>query len=299
MQLIDGKKISREIKEEIASEVKDLLQKGMKQPHLAAVLVGHDAASETYVASKVKACQKVGFKSSEFRYESDISEDFLLQKIEELNKDDDIDGFIVQLPLPKHIREQKVIEAIAPEKDVDGFHPINVGKMVAGLPSHIAATPAGIIELLKRYEIETSGKTCAVIGRSNIVGTPVSLLMSRKAYPGNATVTLCHSRTKDIAKITKEADIVIVALGVKEFLTADMVKEGAVVIDVGIHRVKSEETKSGWKLCGDVKFDELAEKCSYITPVPGGVGPMTIVSLLRNTLTAAKEKHFNNNTSLS
>jgi methylenetetrahydrofolate dehydrogenase (NADP+)/methenyltetrahydrofolate cyclohydrolase len=292
MELIDGKKISSEVKQEIAAEVEVIKQAGGKTPHLAAMIVGHDGASETYVAAKVKACQMVGFISSEFRFEEDISEEELLAEIKKVNEDDDIDGLIVQLPLPKHISESKVIETIRPEKDVDGFHPMNVGKMVASLPTYLPATPAGIVELLKRYKIQTSGKNCVVIGRSNIVGTPMSVLMSRKAEYGDCTVTLCHSRTKNIAEITRQADIVIVALGIKEFLTGDMVKDGAVIVDVGIHRVKSDKTKSGWKLLGDVKFDEVAPKASFITPVPGGVGPMTIVSLLQNTLLAAKKEIY-------
>lgn len=292
MELIDGKKISNEVKQEIAAEVEKIKQVGGKVPHLAAMIVGHDGASETYVAAKVKACHMVGFKSSEFRFEEDITEEELLAEIKKVNEDDDIDGLIVQLPIPKHISESKVIEAIRPEKDVDGFHPMNVGKMVSSLPTYLPATPAGIVELMKRYKIQTSGKNCVVIGRSNIVGTPMSVLMSRKAEYGDCTVTLCHSRTKNIADITRQADIVIVAIGMKEFLTGDMVKEGAVIIDVGIHRVKSDKTKSGWKLLGDVKFDEVAPKASFITPVPGGVGPMTIVSLLQNTLLAAKKEIY-------
>lgn len=292
MELIDGKKISNEVKQEIAAEVEQIKKAGGKAPHLAAMIVGHDGASETYVAAKVKACLAVGFESSEFRFEDNITEEQLLEEIRKVNENDDIDGLIVQLPLPKHISETKVIETIRPEKDVDGFHPMNVGKMVASLPTYLPATPAGIVELLKRYKIETSGKNCVVIGRSNIVGTPMSVLMSRKAAYGDCTVTLCHSRTKNIGEITREADIVIVALGMMEFLTGDMVKEGAVIIDVGIHRVKSDKTKSGWKLKGDVNFDEVAPKASFITPVPGGVGPMTIVSLLQNTLLASKKEIY-------
>jgi methylenetetrahydrofolate dehydrogenase (NADP+) / methenyltetrahydrofolate cyclohydrolase len=290
MILIDGKKIAEEIKQEIAEEVKKILDKGVKAPHLAAVLVGHDGGSETYVASKVKDCEQVGFKSTLIRFEDDVTEKELLDKVEELNRDEDIDGFIVQLPLPRHISEQKVIEAINPQKDVDGFHPENVGRMVIGLPSFVSATPAGIIELFKRYNIPTAGKHCVVIGRSNIVGKPMSILMSQKATPGDATVTVCHSRTKNIKEIVLQADIIIAAIGSPEFVTADMVKEGAVVIDVGTTRVKSDVTKSGFKLTGDVKFDEVAPKCSYITPVPGGVGLMTRVSLLKNTLQAAKNR---------
>ena len=288
MERIDGKKISFQIKEEIAQEVEQLKEDGGKIPHLAAIIVGHDGASETYVGHKEKACQQVGFNSTVVRFEDDIAEDTLLRKVDELNNNTDIDGIIVQLPLPKHIAEQKVIEAIEPRKDVDGFHPINIGRMVIGLPSYVSATPAGIVELIKRYNIETSGKDVVVIGRSNIVGKPISILLSQKSESGNATVTLTHSRTKNLKEIVSRADIVIVALGKAEFLTADMVKKGAVIIDVGITRVKSDKTKSGWKLLGDVKFDEVSKKASYITPVPGGVGPMTIVSLLQNTLKSAK-----------
>ena len=287
MQIIDGKRIAEDIKEEIKLSVDAIKFRGFRVPHLAAVLVGRDGASETYVAHKVKACREVGFDSTLVRYDDDVAEDELLQRIYSLNADSAIDGFIVQLPLPKHIDEQKIIEAISPEKDVDGFHPINVGRMMIGLPCFVSATPAGIIELLKRYGVETRGKHCVVLGRSNIVGKPASILMARKDAPGDATVTVCHSRTKNIPEITRQADIIIAALGHPEFVTADMVKEGAVVIDVGTTRVASAETKSGWKLKGDVKFDEVAPKCSYITPVPGGVGPMTIVSLLKNTLKAA------------
>ena len=286
MQLIDGKATADKIKQEIAAEVADIVAKGGKRPHLAAILVGHDGGSETYVAAKVKACEVCGFKSTLIRYESDITEAQLLAKIAELNADDDIDGFIVQLPLPKHIDEQKVIEAIDYRKDVDGFHPVNVGRMSIGLPCFVSATPAGIIELLKRYNIETAGKNCVVIGRSNIVGKPVSTLMMQKGL--DATVTVCHSRTKNLKEICRQADIIIAALGKPEFLTADMVKDGVVIIDVGTTRVPSTETKSGFRLKGDVKFDEVAPKCSYITPVPGGVGPMTICSLMKNTLLAGK-----------
>ena len=292
MQLIDGKKIAAEIKAEIAQEVEVLKAGGHKVPHLAAVLVGHDGASETYVAGKVKSCGEVGFKSTLIRYEDDVTEAVLLKTVDDLNNDKDIDGFIVQIPLPRHISEQKVIEAIDPRKDVDGFHPQNVGRMVLGLPAFLSATPAGIMELLRRYHISTAGKSCVVVGRSNIVGKPISILMSQKADPGDATVTVCHSRTHNLSEIIRSGDIVIAALGKAEFITADMIKEGAVVIDVGITRVKSETTKSGWKLLGDVKFDEVAPKCSYITPVPGGVGLMTVVSLLRNTLKAAKKEIY-------
>ncbi len=290
--LIDGKAISKEIKSEIAKEVNQWVNAGNKRPHLAVIIVGHDGGSETYVAHKVKSCQEVGFTSTKIALEEDITEEELLKKVDELNQNDDIDGFIVQLPLPKHISEQKVIEAIDYKKDVDGFHPINVGRMSIGLPCFVSATPFGIVELLRRYKIETSGKHCVVIGRSNIVGKPIANLMMQKNDVGNSTVTVCHSRTKNIKEITRQADIIIVALGVPEFLTADMVKEGAVVIDVGTTRVKSDKTKSGFRLSGDVKFDEVAEKCSYITPVPGGVGPMTIVSLLQNTLLASKKSIY-------
>ena len=292
MELIDGKKISAEIKEEIANEVAQLRASGGKQPHLAAVLVGHDGGSETYVAHKVKACEQVGFKSTLLRFEDNVTEEELLAAVDQLNNDNDIDGFIVQLPLPKHISENKIIEAINPDKDVDGFHPVNVGRMSIGLPSFVSATPAGILELIKRYGITTSGKNCVVIGRSNIVGRPVSILLSQKADAGDATVTVCHSRTKSLKEVCVQADIIVAALGMPGFLKGDMVKEGAVVIDVGTTRVKSDKTKSGWKLRGDVEFDEVSPKCSYITPVPGGVGPMTIVSLLLNTLKAAKKEVY-------
>ena len=289
MKLIDGKAVSAQIKSEIAEEVLKIKAAGGKTPHLAAVLVGHDGGSETYVANKVKACQQVGFKSTLIRYEDDVTEEELLACVDRLNKDEDIDGFIVQLPLPDHISEVKITEAIDYRKDVDGFHPVNVGRLSLGMPCFLSATPSGILELLKRYDIETKGKHCVVLGRSNIVGKPVSMLMLQKSYPGDCTVTICHSRTKNIKEICLEADIIIAALGVPEFLTGDMVKEGAVVIDVGTTRVPSNETKSGFRLKGDVKFDEVAPKCSYITPVPGGVGPMTIDSLLRNTLLAGKK----------
>jgi len=288
MQLIDGKKIADEIKAEIKAEVDVMVSQGLRPPHLVAILVGHDGGSETYVSHKVKACEQVGFRSTLIRYEDDVTETELLRRIDSLNTDDDVDGFIVQLPLPKHIDEQKIIEAISPSKDVDGFHPVNAGRLMIGLPCFVSATPAGIMELLSRYGIDTRGKHCVVLGRSNIVGKPVSMLMAQKTAPGDATVTICHSRTPDIPDITRRADIIIAAMGQPEFVTADMVKEGAVVIDVGTTRVPSSETKSGWRLKGDVKFDEVAPKCSYITPVPGGVGPMTIVSLLRNTLQATR-----------
>ncbi len=292
MELLDGKMIADKVKQEIAQEVEQIIANGGKIPHLVAILVGNDGASETYVGHKEKACAQVGFKSTVLRFDETISEADLLAEVEKLNQNTDIDGFIVQMPLPKHISDQKVIEAIDPKKDVDGFHPVNVGRMVIGLPAYVSATPDGIIELLRRYNIETSGKHCVVLGRSNIVGRPIANLLSQKGKPGDCTVTICHSRTYDIPAITREADILIVALGQAEFVTAEMVKEGAVVVDVGITRVKSDKTKSGWKLLGDVKFDEVAPKCSYITPVPGGVGPLTIVSLLKNTLKAAKQEIY-------
>ncbi len=292
MQLIDGKAISAQMKKEIAEEVAKIKAAGGKTPHLAAVLVGHDGGSETYVASKVRTCEEVGFKSSLIRFEDNVSEQELLACVDKLNKDADVDGFIVQLPLPKHISEQKVIEAIDYRKDVDGFHPINVGRMSIGLPCFVSATPAGILELLKRYDIPTQGKHCVVLGRSNIVGKPVANLMMQKGYPGDATVTVCHSRTPNIKEVCQSADIIIAALGVPEFLKGDMVKDGVVVIDVGTTRVPSAETKSGFKLKGDVAFDEVAAKASFITPVPGGVGPMTIISLMRNTLLAGKNEIY-------
>ena len=286
MTLIDGKAISDQIKQEIAAEVAERVARGEKRPHLAAILVGHDGGSETYVANKVKACEACGFASSLIRFESDVTEETLLAEIERLNLDADVDGFIVQLPLPRHINEQRIIEAIDYRKDVDGFHPINAGRLAIGLPCFVSATPNGILQLLKRYNIETSGKKCVILGRSNIVGKPMATLMMQKAYPGDATVTVCHSRSKDLVKECQEADILIAAMGQPNFVTADMVKEGAVVIDVGTTRVPDATRKSGFKLTGDVKFDEVAPKCSYITPVPGGVGPMTIVSLMMNTLLA-------------
>lgn len=287
MQLIDGKKTSQEIKAEIAEEVKAIVAAGGKQPHLAAILVGSDGGSITYVNAKVKACEEVGFKSTLVKRESDITEEELLAEVEKLNNDEDVDGFIVQLPLPDHISEDKVIEAVNPKKDVDGFHPVNVGRLVVGLPTFVSATPYGITQLLKRYKVETSGKNCVVLGRSNIVGRPMSILMSQKDM--NSTVTVAHSRTANLKEVCANADILIAAIGRPEFVTADMVKEGATVIDVGTTRVPSTETKSGWRLKGDVKFDEVAPKCSFITPVPGGVGPMTIVSLMSNTLLAGKK----------
>lgn len=286
--LIDGKKTASEIKLEIAEEVLRLKKEGRKIPHLAAILVGNDGSSQTYVANKVKDCEEVGFRSSLYKYDADVAEEILLCKIEELNNDNDIDGFIVQLPLPDHINKNKIIESIDPSKDADGFHPVNIGKMVIGLPGFLPATSYGIVELIKRYKIETSGKRCVVIGRSNIVGRPVSILLSQKGM--DATVTVVHSRTKNLENIVKEADIIIAALGSPGFVRADMVKTGAVVIDVGTTRISAPETKTGWKLAGDVDFDNVAPKCSYITPVPGGVGPMTRVSLLRNTLEAVKSR---------
>ena len=292
MQLIDGKATSIEIKKEIAKEVLQIKAKGGKTPHLAAILVGNDGGSETYVRNKVTSCKEVGFESTLIRFEDTITEEELLRTVEQLNNDPSVDGFIVQLPLPKHISEDKVTEAIDYRKDVDGFHPVNVGRMSLGMSCFLSATPAGILELLKRYNIETSGKHCVILGRSNIVGKPAAMLMMQKNYPGNATVTVCHSRTPNIKEMCLQADIIIAALGVPEFLKGDMIKQGAVVIDVGTTRVPSTKTKSGFKLTGDVAFDEVAPKCSYITPVPGGVGPMTIVSLLKNTLLAGKKEVY-------
>lgn len=292
-EIIDGKVTSQIIKDEIAEKVKQIIKDGGKVPHLAAVLVGDDGASQTYVNGKVKACEYVGFKSTLLKFDADITEGKLLGVVDGLNQDDDIDGYIVQLPLPKHISTQKIIQRIKPEKDVDGFHPVNVGRMMLGLPAYISATPFGILKLLERYRIETEGKDCVIIGRSNIVGTPMSNLLSRKAYPGNCTVTLCHSRTKDIKALSQKADIVIAALGKPEFLTGDMVKTGAVVIDVGMTRVPDSSKKRGYALKGDVKYDEVSGKASFITPVPGGVGPMTIASLLYNTLMASQKAIYN------
>lgn len=290
MILLDGKKTSADIKDEIAIEVTKLKEQGKKTPHLAAILVGDDGASRTYVNAKVKACEKVGFASTLVTLDDDISEEGLLAEIEALNANDDIDGFIVQLPLPKHIDEQKVLMAVSPDKDVDGFHPENVGKMTLNLPTFLPATPAGILELLERYEVETSGKNVVVIGRSHIVGSPMSILLSQKRTVGNATVTITHSRTKDLESFTKEADIIVVALGVAEFLKGDMVKDGVVIIDVGITRVDDATKKNGFRLLGDVHFESVAPKASYITPVPGGVGPMTIAMLMKNTLLARAQK---------
>ena len=288
MQLIDGKAVAAAIKREIAEEVSAIVSSGGKRPHLAAILVGHDGGSETYVASKVKACEECGFTSTLIRYESDITEDELLNKVNELNNDADVDGFIVQLPLPAHINEQKVTEAIDYRKDVDGFHPVNVGRLSIGLPCFLSATPNGIMELLRRYNIDTKGKKCVILGRSNIVGKPMASLMMQKHIPGDATVTVCHSHTQNIAEECRQADLIIAALGQPHFVKADMVKEGAVVIDVGTTRVPDATRKTGFRLCGDVDFDNVAPKCSFITPVPGGVGPMTIVSLMKNTLLAGK-----------
>ncbi|MBO7259053.1 MAG: bifunctional methylenetetrahydrofolate dehydrogenase/methenyltetrahydrofolate cyclohydrolase FolD [Paludibacteraceae bacterium] len=290
MQLIDGKKIAEQIKTEIAEEVQQMVANGQRPPHLAVIIVGHDGGSEAYVANKVKSCAQVGFKSTHIALEEDVTEEELLQEIARLNADLELDGLIVQLPLPKHIDEQKIIESIDYRKDVDGFHPSNVGRMTIGLPCFVSATPSGIIELLRRYEIPTKGKNCVIIGRSNIVGKPIATLMMLKGYPGDATVTVCHSHTQNLAEITRQADIIIAAIGSPEFVKEDMVKEGAVIIDVGTTRIPSTETKSGYRLCGDVDFKNVAPKCSYITPVPGGVGPMTIISLLRNTLQAARNR---------
>ena len=291
MILLDGKKTSSDIKDEISLEVSQLKKEGKKTPHLAAVIVGNDGASKTYVGAKVKACNRVGFLSTLVELSKDTSEASLLSKIEELNNDDDIDGFIVQLPLPKHIDEQKILMAVNPDKDVDGFHPTNVGKMALNLPTFISATPYGILELLDRYNVETSGKHVVVIGRSHIVGSPMSILLSQKRTVGNATVTITHSRTKNLKEITLQADIVIAALGIPEFLTADMVKDNVTVIDVGITRVEDASKKSGYRLLGDVAFNEVSKKSEFITPVPGGVGPMTIAMLLKNTLLAAKSRN--------
>jgi tetrahydrofolate dehydrogenase/cyclohydrolase, NAD(P)-binding domain protein len=291
MQLIDGKAVAAAIKEEIATEVKSIIASGGKQPHLAAVLVGHDGGSETYVKNKVLACEQCGFKSTLIRFEDDITEEELLNCVKQLNEDSDVDGFIVQLPLPKHINEQRIIEAIDYRKDVDGFHPINVGRMSIGLPCFISATPLGIITLLQRYNIQTSGKRCVVLGRSNIVGKPMAQLMLQKEY-GDSTVTVCHSRTKNIEEICREADIIIAAIGIPGFVKENMVKEGAVVIDVGTTRVPDVTRKSGFRLSGDVDFENVSSKCSFITPVPGGVGPMTICSLMKNTLIAGKKEYY-------
>lgn len=291
MQLIDGKATAAKIKEEIAEEVKAIVENGGKRPHLAAILVGHDGGSETYVKNKVIACEACGFKSTLIRLESDVTEEELLAKVDELNNDDDVDGYIIQLPLPKHIDEQKIIMAVDYRKDVDGFHPVNVGRMSIGLPCFVSATPLGMITLLRRYGIETSGKKCVILGRSNIVGKPMAQLMMQKQY-GDSTVTVCHSHSATLKEECRNADIIIAAIGRPDFVTADMVKEGAVVIDVGTTRVPDASRKSGFRLNGDVKFDEVAPKCSFITPVPGGVGPMTICSLMKNTLAAGKKEYY-------
>lgn len=292
MVLLDGKATSQQIKAEIKAETDALIAAGKRAPHLAAVLVGNDGASETYVAAKIKACEEVGFKSTMHRFVDTVTEAELLQTIADMNADETLDGFIVQLPLPKHISEEKVLQAVDARKDVDGFHPQNVGRLTLGLPTFVSATPAGIMDLLARYNIETSGKHCVVLGRSNIVGTPMSLLLSRNTNPGNCTVTLCHSRTKNIEEITRTADIVVVAIGKPEFVKGEWVKEGAVVIDVGITRIADASKKSGFRLAGDVHFESVAPKCSFITPVPGGVGPMTIVSLMKNTLKSYKREVY-------
>ena len=290
MQLIDGKELSKTIKEEIAVEVKKITDTGKRAPHLAAILIGEDPASQVYVRNKVRSCEQVGFSSTLVRRGADVTEEEVLQLVDEMNNNPEIDGFIVQLPLPKHIDENKVTLAIDPQKDVDGFHPVNFGKMMQGLPCYLPATPYGIMEMLSRYNIETSGKEVVVVGRSNIVGMPMSVLLARKDNPGNCTVTLCHSRTKDLAFHTKRADIIVAAIGRANFITGDMVKEGAVVIDVGINRVDDATAKRGYRLKGDVEFETVAPKCSHITPVPGGVGPMTVVSLMQNTLKAYRGK---------
>ena len=292
MTLIDGKKTADDIKREIAAEVEEMVAQGKRRPHLAAILVGHDGGSETYVANKVKACEACGFRSTLIRYEDDVTEEKLLETIKGLNEDPEVDGFIVQLPLPHHISEQKIIEAIDYRKDVDGFHPVNVGRMSIGLPCFVSATPSGIMELLKRYGVETRGAKCVVLGRSNIVGKPVATLMMQKAQPGNATVTVLHSASTNIKEACADADIIIAALGRPGFVTADMVKPGATIIDVGTTRVPDHTRKSGFRLSGDVDFENVAEKCAFITPVPGGVGPMTICSLMRNTLLAAKKEIY-------
>ena len=288
MIILDGKETSKDIQEEIALEVTQFIASGGKKPHLAAILVGNDGASETYIGAKVNACKKVGFESTLLRFVNDVTEEELLSAIEKINNNSSIDGLIIQLPLPYHINEIKVTEAVNPTKDVDGFHPVNIGKMVLNLPTYLPATPAGILELFKRYNVETSGKHCVIIGRSHIVGSPMSILLGRNNNPGNCTVTLTHSRTQNLQEITKTADILIAALGKAEFVTANMVKKGACIIDVGITRIKSDKTKTGWKLLGDVAFESVKDKCSFITPVPGGVGPMTIAMLLKNTLISAK-----------
>lgn len=292
MQLLDGKFVSEKLKLQIAEEAVQILKKTGRKPHLVAILVGHDGGSETYIASKIKNCEKVGFDSTLYRFENDITESELLKQIEEINRDPQTDGILVQLPLPNHISADKVTECISPEKDVDGFHPVNLGRMQRNLPSFLPATPYGILLMLAEYNIDTAGKHCVVVGRSNIVGSPMSILMARNTNPGNCTVTICHSKTPDIKKFTLDADILIVAIGRKNFITAEMVKDGAIVIDVGMNRESSSETKSGYKLFGDVDFENVAPKTSWITPVPGGVGLMTIVGLLKNTLASAKKEIY-------
>jgi methylenetetrahydrofolate dehydrogenase (NADP+)/methenyltetrahydrofolate cyclohydrolase len=291
MQLLDGKRLSLTLQDEIAQQVQALLSEGKKRPHLAAVLVGNNPASEAYVSSKIKACERIGFKSSMLRFNNSITQDILISEVQQLNNNDDVDGILVQLPLPVQIDEEKITEAISPEKDVDGFHPVNIGRMVKGLPSHLPATPYGILILLERYKIETAGKHCVVVGRSNIVGTPISILLSRNSNPGNCSVTITHSRTRNLKELCLQADILIAAIGKPDFITAEMIREGAVVIDVGINRVEDASRKSGFRLKGDVDFENVASKCSYITPVPGGVGPLTIAALMMNTLNAAKAKN--------
>jgi len=291
MQILDGKKTSLAIQEELTKKVKLLTSKGKKPPHLAAILVGDNGASRTYVNAKVKACQRIGFQSSLIELDNNVTEKELIEEVRKLNTNKSVDGFIVQLPLPSHINEDKIILSIDPNKDVDGFHPENIGKMTLGMPSFLPATPNGIMELLKRYDIPTEGKQTVVLGRSNIVGTPISILMSRKNYPGNSTVTLAHSRTGNLKQVCLNADILIVAIGIPQFITSEMIKTGAVVIDVGIHREEDSSKKNGFKLLGDVDFANASEKCSFITPVPGGVGPMTIASLLMNTYIANNGKY--------
>lgn len=290
MKILDGKNLSEIIKDNLKKEVDKLIENGIKPPHLIAIIVGEDRASQTYVRSKIKACEAIGYKSSTISFENTITEKQLINKVNELNEDDDVDGFIVQLPLPNHISVDKVIESINPEKDVDGFHPMNIGKMVKNIPTLLPATPKGILEIFKHYNIETSGKNCVVVGRSQIVGTPMSILLGRKNSLGNATVTMVHSRTKNIKEICKSADIIIAAIGKARFITEEMVKKGAVIIDVGINAIDDPTKKKGYRLVGDVDFENLADKCSYITPVPKGVGPMTIAALLQNTLIAAKNR---------
>lgn len=290
MELLDGKAIAKELREELGEEVKAMVAQGHPAPHLAIVVVGNNAASETYVNAKIKACKGIGYETSLMHFPVDISQELLLNAIDELNENEEIDGFIVQLPLPAHIDDKTVIERVLPSKDVDGFHPINVGKMALGFESFVSATPGGIVEMIKRYDIETEGKHCVVLGRSNIVGGPMSILMRRNTYPGNCTVTIAHSRTTNLAEVCRSADILVAAIGKSEFVTADMVKEGAVIIDVGINRIDDDSRQRGYRLVGDVAFDEVAEHCSYITPVPGGVGPMTIAYLLKNTMIAARKR---------